>query len=191
MKKLEKLKEEVKENILTGNSRQSKKNLVMGVVAFLILCAFGYCGFEIYSLQKQISAQQAEIENSRKVYVYNLEEVLKGINILETKKKFEDEIIKLNDEVFATEKKIKSIKDEKMKEELSGMYLKNLKMKRDDLMEKYQNDIKELTDKVNAVISELAKEKDVSVIFVQNAIAVNTPYVVDLTAEILTRVKNK
>lgn len=191
MKELEKLEKEVKESLSAENFQYSKKTLILGAVAVLILGALGYCCGKIHSLQSQIDAQQLEIENSKKVYVYNLEEVLKGTSIVAVKQNFENEIIKLNDEVFATEKKIKSIKDAKMKKELSDMYLKNLKMKRDDLMAKYQSDVKELTAKVNAAISKIAEEKKVSVIFVHNAIAVKTPEVVDVTPEVLAKITEK
>ena len=166
-----------------------KTKLICGVSAFLILCAFGGLGYKVHGLQKQISAQNAQIEESKKVYVYSLDDVLKGANVIEIKRKFEDEIIKLNDEVFDAEKKIKSLKDAKVKEDFSTMYLNNVKMKRDELLANYEKTIKELTTKVNKAVGEIAKEKNVSVIFIKNAIAVKTPYVVDVTDEVIKKLK--
>lgn len=192
IKTKENTEEKVQETEKAEVSNKKSLPLVLSVAsAILVLVMFGFMELKIHGLQSQINAQQQQIENSKKVYVYNLEDVLKGTDIIAVKQKFEDEIIKLNDEVFATEKKIKSIQDAKMKKELSDMYLKNLKMKRDDLMAKYQNDVKELTDKVNTAVGKIAEEKNVSVIFVKNAIAVKTPQVIDVTPEVLAKITNK
>jgi hypothetical protein len=142
----------------------------------------------------QYDAQQKElktaIENNRKIYVYSLEDVLLKVDILDNKKKFEEEVIKLNDELLEGEKKIKSIKNAKVKEDFSDVYLKNLRMKRDELLADYQKIVEELTEKINQALAEIAKEKQVSVVFLKSAIAVQTPDVIDLTDEIAARVKN-
>lgn len=129
------------------------------------------------------------IHDSRKVYVYSLEEVLVKAEALSHKQKFDEEILKLNDELLEAEEKIKKIKDAKVKEDFSDVYLKNLRMKRDELVNNYQNSIKDLTQKINQALAEIAKEKDVPAVFLKSAIAVQTPYVVDLTDEIAERLQ--
>ena len=108
---------------------------------------------------------------------------------LSHKQKFDEEILKLNDELLEAEEKIKKIKDAKVKEDFSDVYLKNLRMKRDELVNNYQNSIKDLTQKINQALAEIAKEKDVPAVFLKSAIAVQTPYVVDLTDEIAERLQ--
>ena len=172
-------------------SQLNMSKILGSACAFLVLFMFGYSNIKIIHLQNRLTEQTQQLEQARKVYVYDLENVLKGLNVLEIKRKFEDEIIKLNDEVFAAEEKIKSLKNAKVKEDFSTMYLNNIRMKRDDLLANYDKTIKELTDKINKVVGEIAKEQNVSVIFMKNAIAVKTPYVVDITEEIISRVRNK
>ncbi len=193
MKNIKLIKEpKVKETKDENTKVWDKKPFFIGfsaVFALLLLSLFGFMGYKVHGLQKQISAQNAQIEESRKVYVYSLDDVLKGANVIEIKRKFEGEIIKLNDEVFDAEKKIKSLKDAKVKEDFSTMYLNNVKMKRDELLANYDKTIKELTTKVNKAVGEIAKEKNVSVIFIKNAIAVKTPYIVDVTDEVIKKMK--
>jgi len=62
-------------------------------------------------------------------------------------------------------------------------------MKRDELVNNYQNSIKDLTQKINQALAEIATEKDVPAVFLKSSIAVQTPYVVDLTDEIAERLK--
>lgn len=140
-------------------------------------------------INANISQLETQITENKKIYVYNLEEVLRQTNALETKKQFEDEIIRLNDELLEAEKKINSLKTAKVKEDFSSIYLQNLKMKRDELVNNYENNIEELTNKINAALSEIAQEKNIPVIFVHNAIALNTNFVVDLTNEVVAKMQ--
>ena len=165
-----------------------KKAIYIGCASFL---AF-YCvlmTIRIHMLNNQIQAQNAQIAASKMIYFYNLEEVLRATNAISAKTNFESEILKLNDEVFAAEKKIKSIKDAKVKADFSDVYLNNLKFKRDELIKKYEESIKNITDGINKALADVATEKGVATIFVQNAIAVNTAYTEDVTDEIIKRLK--
>lgn len=135
-----------------------------------------------YAVQQEEMAKA--ISDSRKVYVYSLEEVLVKIDAVEERQKFEEDILKLNEELLEGEKKIKTIKEAKLKADFSDVYLKNLRMKRDELVENYQKLIKDLTQKINQALAEIAKEKDVPVVFLKSSVAVTTPYVVDLTDDV-------
>lgn len=168
----------------------SKKIIIaLGCAVIVLYGALGY-GFKVVlDMQKNLEQQQAEIIANRKVYVYDLEEVLRSVNAIEAKTKFEGEIIKLNDELFAAEKKIKSIKDAKVKADFSDVYLNNLKLKREELVSKYEATLKELTDKINLALGEIAAEKNASAIFVKSIIAANTSNVEDVTMEVIARIK--
>lgn len=142
-----------------------------------------------YAVQQEEMAKA--IKDNRKIYVYSLEEVLVKIDALESRQQFEEDILKLNEELLEGEKKIKTIKEAKLRADFSDVYLKNLRMKRDELVEKYQSLIEELTQKINKALAEISKEKDVPVVFLRSSIAVSTPYVVDLTDEIAAKLQPK
>lgn len=173
---------------------KSKGGAYAVIISFALLILFsglGYTYKQVYDLQNVLKMQSAEAEISKKVYVYNLERVIRELDIVAKKTQFEDEIIKLNDELFAAEKKIKSIKDANVKADFSDVYLNNLKLKRDTLISNYENTIKDITDKVNTALNEISKEKGVTVVFVQSAVAVNSSYVEDLTEDVIKKVKNQ
>ena len=129
------------------------------------------------------------LEKSRKIYVYSLDEVLLKTQMVETKQKFDTEIVALNKELLNTEKKIKTIKNAKVKADFSEVYLKNLRMKRDELIENYKKSVDEITQKINAALEETIKEKDINAVFFKNSIAAKTPHVIDLTDEIVEKIK--
>lgn len=172
-----------------------KKISVYLSVALLYVCV-GYLFHSVNCLkqsQQTVSEQnikhlEAQISESRKIYIYNLEEVLRKINAVDEKVQMEEKILKLNNELMAAEKKIKSLKSAKVKEDISDMYVKNLRMKRDEIMENYEKTLGEITDRINSALNEVAKEKNVSAIFVHNIIAVKTPYVEDVTDEIAAKI---
>ena len=179
---------------MNKNISPANKKYLPHAVALAIIALYAGLGYLFYLYKGLSDAQddtaiQAQIAESKKIYVYNLEEVLRKINAIEAKKQFEDEIIKLNDELLEAEKKIKSLKDAKVKEDFSEVYLNNLRMKRDELVNNYERNIEELTAKINAALSSIAEERNIPTIFVQNAIALNTNFVVDLTDEIVARVQ--
>lgn len=146
-----------------------------------------YIGLGACFYQNRILTQK--IENARKIYVYDLQEVIRHTGIAEAKQKYEQDVISLNEDLLAAEKKIKSLKDAKVKEDFSEVYLKNLRLKRDELVENYEKSISELTGKINVALAEIAKEKDTSAIFVRDIIVVKTPYVEDVTDDVIKHLK--
>ena len=152
----------------------------------LLLIAVGHI-YSKFTSQQELLEQT--ITNSRKVYVYSLEEVLVKVEALNNKHKFDENILKLNDELLKSEEKIKNIKNAKLQEDFSDVYLKNLRLKRDELVNDYQKSIEELTVKINQALAEIAQEKDVPAVFLKSAIAVTTPHVVDLTDEVVARMQ--
>lgn len=180
---------------VSSQSKKSSSNAFLIFSIALLYVGLGGLAY-LYSSQKSVDnsqavqqSLQAQINENKKIYIYNLEEVLRKINALETKKKFEDEIIKLNDELLEAEKKIKSLKSAKVKEDFAEVYLNNLRMKRDEIVDNYEKNIEELTSKINAALAEIAQEKNIPTIFVQQAVALNTNFVVDLTDEVAARIQ--
>lgn len=152
----------------------------------LLCIAVGSIYFQYVSQQKEFANA---LNENRKVYVYSLEEVLVKVEAISNKQKFDEDILKLNDELMKGKEKIKNIKNAKLQEDFSDVYLKNLRMKRDDLVSNYQKSIKDLTGKINAALADIAKERDISAVFLKSALAVSSPHVVDLTDEVAARVQ--
>lgn len=138
------------------------------------------------NLQQDIKQNAAQI---KKVYVYNLEETLRGVNLEGLNREFEAKLNVLNDEVSTAQKKISSLKETKDKDDFSDVYLKSLKLKRDTMMQEYNRTLEDLTAQINQTVSEVAKEKNASVIFDIRAIASLTENVEDVTEEVIKKVK--
>ena len=69
------------------------------------------------------------------------------------------------------------------------LYLKNLKLRRDELVSNYEKAVTELSEKLNKALDEVVKEKNVPAVFVKSAIAIKTPNTVDLTQELIAKMK--
>ena len=138
------------------------------------------------NLQQDIKQNAAQI---KKVYVYNLEETLRGVNLEGMNREFEAKLNVLNDEVSTAQKKISSLKETKDKDDFSDVYLKSLKLKRDTMMQEYNRSLEDLTEQVNLAVTEIAKEKGASVIFDIRAVASLTDNVEDVTGEVIKRIK--
>ena len=151
------------------------KNLIIVVLALLLVGMYAFCNHKI--------------EQSRKVYIYSLDEVLLKTDMVEKKQKFDTEIVALNKELLRGEKKIKSLKDAKVKLDFSEVYLKNLRMKRDELVENYKKSVEEITQKINTAMREVVEEKKINVVFFKNAVAADSPYVIDITNEIIEKIE--
>lgn len=162
------------------------KKFFTGVVIFIFVALVAGGSYLQYQTNLQL---QQQIEESRKVYIYSLEDVLRKIDAVQAKQKFEADIMELNKELVAAEEKIDSIKKAKVKADVSDLYLKNLRLKRDGLMDSYQKDLEDLTQKINDAVVEIAKEKNVSAVFLKTAIAATSPYVVDISDEVAKRIK--
>ena len=142
-------------------------------------------------LHRQYTALQEEVAARRKVYVYNLEEILNKTDVLKTKKQFEEDIIKLNDELVNGEKKIKSLKSAKLKEDFSEIYLNSLRVKRDELVSRYDKTLDDLAGKINKALEELCAEKNIPTVFFNGAIAATTDDVIDVTDEVIEKLKKQ
>lgn len=156
------------------------------VSSVVILFTISYIGLGCLWQQNHKLAQ--EVINSRKVYVYDLQKVLLSTNLIEAKRQYEQEILNLNDELLKAEQKIKSLKDAKVKEDFSAVYLNNLRLKRDEITKNYETQVNTITQNINAALSEIAKQQQIPAIFVRDAVAVNTPDVVDITQDVIQKI---
>lgn len=167
------------------------KPMTAGIVA-VVLALIGGLYMRTSSLQKQNEALVAQIQQAKKVYVYNLEEVVVGAGIVEMQQKFEKQVKQLNDEVTTAQKKIKSFKNAKVKEDFSDMYLKSLVLKRDEMIGEYEKAMKQATENVNNALRKVAEQVDAPTIYHTKSVSVNTKYVTDVTKEIVEYLnKNK
>lgn len=165
-----------------------KKFYVLGAAVALLYVGMGCLYLKVSQPASQENVLE-QIKESRKVYTYNIDEIFRAMNILEVKKRYEEDVVKLNNDLLEAENKIKSLKDAKVKEDFADMYMKNLKLKRDEIVGSYEKAVAELSEKMNKALDEIVKEKNVPAIFVQSAIAIKTPDTVDLTQEIIAKMK--
>ena len=160
---------------------------VLFFVITCLICANGYLLCKYTELQNII-------KQNRNVYIYNMENTLLLAGMADENQQFEKELTQLEKEIDASTKKLSTIKDEKLKQEYQDMYMKSLKIKRDDLIKKHEEFVQTLSKNVNKSLVKVAEKNHVATIFAARAIAVTTPYVVDVTpqiAEILKKKMNK
>ena len=170
---------------MTEQTNITKKDDILAktlIIAGFVLCA-GFIGFQ----QWQIHRLNKQIEPLQNVYIYDLEETLRGVRLDEFNREFEAKRNILNDEVSTAQSKISSLKDSKEKDDFSEVYMKSLKLKRDTMLEQYNRAIQEITDEINAKISEIAQERNALVVFDRRAVTAKTPHVIDVTEEIVKR----
>ena len=148
----------------------------------------GLCICKLYQRNQLL---ETEIENSKKIYIYDLEAVVASSNLVTLKQEFEQKIQELSKELEEAQKKIKSIKDSKIKADFSDVYLNSLKLKRDDMVKAYDEIMIQATENINIAVKEVVIAKKASTIVSSKSITVKTDYVVDLTPEISALVKQK
>lgn len=151
-------------------------------ILFCVVLIFGTVCFGYKSLRETL-------ENNRKIYVFNMDEVLIQTGFVDNKKKFDEEVLKLNDEVLVSEKKIKNIKNAKVKDDFATVYLNSLKLKRNELIDNYQKQIEELTGKINKNLKIIAAERNAPAIFNKSSLAVMTDDVIDVSADLIAKIK--
>jgi len=159
---------------------KNSKNMYFVLCGVILIFAVIYGGYR--SLLNKV-------ELNRKIYVYNMDEVLIQTGFVDSKKKFDEDVLKLNDEVVVAEKKIKNFKNEKVKDDFATVYLNSLKLKRNELIDNYQKQIEELTNKINESLKVIAAEKNAPTIFNKSSIAVMTNDVIDVSDDLIDKIK--
>ena len=171
----------------------------VAAVILLLLCG-GILLLQNRNLNKRLAVLEQNItqmegnftqnvDNNRKIYVFNMDETVKGIGLQDANQKFESDINDLDAQVKDAEATIKGLKDEAMKTKILNLSIKPLQMKRDDLLEAYSASMQKYLQQINDALAQIATEKNIPVIFMNKAVAVNTNYVVDVTAEVIEKVK--
>lgn len=206
-KQIEKSNIEEKQQEKKSNKRLS--SIGKAVLIVLIVCGGGFLAWQNMILSKRLTSleqgvstlenslsenadnSRKMVDNNRKIYVFNMDEAVKNIGLKEANQKFEEDINNLDAQVKEAQSAIKGIKDEKMKKKMLNLSIKPLEMKRDDLLKSYSQSMQETLGKINAALAELATEQNISVIFMNRAVAVNTNYVVDVTPQVVEKVKGK
>ena len=131
------------------------------------------------------------VTQNRNIYVYNMENSLLLAGMAEENQKFEADMYDLEKEIDAAMEKLKTIKDQKLKEEYQEMYMNSLKIKRDDLIKAHEEFVNNLSKNVGKALVKVANKYKVATIFSTKSIAVTTPYVVDVTPQIVDILRKK
>lgn len=160
----------------------NKTTAFAGAAAILFIISIAHC-VKIHSLENQL-------KNSRLVYVYDVEKVLASSpQLAEVRQNYEEKINQLSVQVQEAVEKLNKMKDKKAKEEYSEVYLNTLTLKRNDLVEQYQQEMKKVGEKINAALIETANRKNVNAVFFANSIALKTADVDDITQDVINAVK--
>ncbi len=191
-------------DITEKNNKESednkKDNRMLRVTAGVACLALVGLALFTYSLEQRIARVEANtsqiedklakrVDDNRKIYVYNMEETLLAAGIPASSQQFESDIASLEREVADAQEKIKTLKEAQVKEEFSDMYLRSLKMRRDELINKYSESMQVVLDAINQALEEVARENNVHTIFLSSAIAISTEYVVDVTPQVIEKMK--
>ena len=164
--------------------------LLSGLVVFVYQLAQRVSFIENNAEQME-NRLAARVDENRKIYVYNMEQTLLAAGIPASSQQFETDIAALQKEVADAQEKIKTLKEAQVKEEFSDMYLRSLRMKRDELINKYSESMQVVLDAINNALEEVARENNVHTIFLSSAIAISTEYVIDVTPQIIERMKQQ
>ncbi len=189
---------EIKQEKLQNNGKKRKRGLFFGLCfAYIVL---GCLTFFTYRLAQRVTkvengAQEVEnmlaqrVDDNRRIYVYNMEETLRAAGVPASSQQFETDIASLEREVTDAQEKIKTLKEAQVKEEFSDMYLRSLRMRRDELINKYSESMQVVLNAINKALEEVARENNVHTIFLSSAIAISTEYVVDVTPQVIERMQ--
>lgn len=174
-------------NILKYKPSGAVLGIACAVLAFL-------CVVHLYvrtaSLKQQNAELTEQVKQAKRVYVYNLEEVVVGAGVVAMQQDFEQKVKKLSDEVETAKKKISSLKDAKVKADFSEVYLNSLVLKRDEMLAEYEKSMKKATEDVNVALRQVAEKLDAPTIYHTKSVSVTTPYVVDVTKEVVDQLKS-
>ncbi len=156
---------------------------ILGVFIILLSIAFVYQIIITNQLRRQL-------EDVRKVYIYDLQETLRGLRVDELNAEFEAKVNILNHEVITAQNKISSLKEANVQADFSDVYLNSLKNKRDDMIKEYNDTLQSITTQINENLAQIAQEKNTSTIFSKQSISAFTPNVIDITPEIIQRIQS-
>lgn len=155
----------------------------------VLLVILGLLAANVFSMYK-IHKLEKVVAHDSKVYVYSMENVLLLAGMADENKQYQIEMDKLGKEIDAAKKKLNGMKDKKLKQEYSDMYMKSLTLKRDTLVETHEKFMANLLKNVNRALLAVTDKYKAPTIFTAKSIAVHTPNVVDVTDEISKYLKD-
>ena len=156
---------------------------------YLYIFGFVFAFFIIVNMYYKNAVLSQQIEQAQKVYVFSMEDALIKLGTVSLKQNFEKEVMALNNELEKNEKKIETIRNAKVRDDFSAVYMDSLKLKRDTLVQNYQKQLADLTEQINKALYEVAKKYDAPTIFNAKSTVVKTNKVVDVTSEVVNIVK--
>lgn len=156
---------------------------------YLYIFGFVFAFFIIVNMYYKNAVLSQQIEQAKKVYVFSMEDALIKLGTVSLKQNFEKEVMALNNELEKNEKKIETIKNAKVRDDFSAVYMDSLKLKRDTLVQNYQKQLADLTEQINKALSEVAKKYDAPTIFNAKSTVVKTNKVVDVTSEVVNKIQ--
>lgn len=177
----------------TESKSKSKAEDKKSVSSAYLLVWFLICGLVISNIYAFSKCSQLDrlVHQSRKVYIYNMENALMMAGMAEENQQFEIELGQLEKDIDASNKKLATIKDKKLKEEYQDMYMKSLKIKRDDLIKKHEKFVVSISKNVNKALQKVAEKNKAVTIFASRAISVTTTDVIDVTPQVAEILKSK
>ncbi len=152
----------------------------------MILALLGANAFSAY----KIHILENVVAHDSMIYIYSMENVLLLAGMADENKQYQIDLDKLDKEIDAAQKKLNGMKDKKLKQEYSEMYMKSLTLKKDTLTETHDKFMANLLKNVNRALLTVAKKYRAPTIFTAKSIAVQTPNVVDVTDEISKYLKD-
>lgn len=167
---------------------EAKQKRLQRCVVLLFVLSFGLLCSVVYQFMQTNKLQQ-KLEDAAKVYVYDLQDTLRGLRVDELNAEFEAKINILNHEVLTAQNKISSLKDANIQADFSDVYLNSLKNKRDTMIKEYNDTLQEITDRINQNLVQIAHEKNTPTIFNKQTIGAFTPDVIDISTEIVQRIQ--
>lgn len=156
---------------------------------YLYIFGFVFAFFIIVNMYYKNAVLSQQIEQAKKVYVFSMEDALIKLGTVSLKQNFEKEVMVLNNELEKNEKKIETIRNAKVRDDFSAVYMDSLKLKRDTLVQNYQKQLADLTEQINKALSEVAKKYDAPTIFNAKSTVVKTNKVVDVTSEVVNKIQ--
>jgi len=152
--------------------------------AFAIL--FVWC----FVLCYRIHSVKAMATQARYVYVYNVDLLSRSYPALVSlQQNYQAQLEALTAQLDEIKAKIAKVSDAKAKEEVSNAYLAQITEKRNNLVASYQQSLQAMTAQVNRALEEVTTEKGLNAVFNSSAILVRTPYVIDITSDVLQKLK--
>lgn len=136
-------------------------------------------------LQQRVDNLEEEVAKSRKIYVYNLQEAVAKSDMIKIKENFEKNVKALNKEIEEARKKIQKLEKSNVKKDFAELYLRSLRLKKDNMLKDHENALQNAADDINRALNQIIKEKKIPAIFKADTIAYSSDNVVDVTPEVI------